>query len=101
MLMYISQNIGVKRVHFVAELVNILLIFMSPSETFAIIKILISRSDKILTSKNSDEINRLRWHIPQTDQDYSQLVATFIDGYVGFNKDFSQNKSRKVLEKCS
>lgn len=55
-LIYFMRNLQVERVQFCSHLVNLLLIFMPPWEVFALMKVLIQNSNKILAEEKKGSI---------------------------------------------
>ena len=95
-LMYMHQKLGVKRVQFLGHMANILLIFLPPAEVFFVLQQLVDRTGKIKCNKDTTEKQRLRWHIPTDAEDQAQLIATFIDVYIGL----AGERRQAILEKC-
>lgn len=95
-LMYMHQNMGVKRIQFLGHLANLLLIFMSPAEVFYILKLLVQNSVKIKSDRDPTLKSRLRWHVPTDAEDHAQLIATFIDIYL----DLDATLQHGIIQKC-
>ena len=81
LLMYMHKNMDVQRIQFLGSLANILMIYLPTSEIYQILKALIKQSDKMKT-KDPEQRQRLRWHIPTNAEDHTQLISTFIAGYM-------------------
>lgn len=99
-MMYLHQNQNVQRVQLLSHLACILMIYLPPAEVFHVLRCLCDSSGKILNNRmrNMQQVQLLRWHIPQNSEDHAQLIATFIDYYIRIKKTYGSK--RQILEKC-
>ena len=74
------------------------MIYLPTSEIFSILKALIKQSDK-MKMKDPEQRKRLRWHIPTNAEDHTQLISTFIAGYMNIKQEKKKGQ-KTILEKC-
>ena len=59
MLMYINKKCSLKTAFFLSNLMQLLMIFLKPSEVYAVVELLRTRTQDI---SNSGQIDNMRWH---------------------------------------
>lgn len=93
MLMYINKKMQLKTCYLLANLMQLLMVFLRPAEVYAVIECLRLRTQEISNASKTDE---LRWHFTITQQLYNKTLASFIDSYLRT----THRKKRSVVTHC-
>jgi len=93
MLMYINKKMQLKTCYYLANLMQLLMVFLKPAEVYAVIECLRLRTQEMCNSHKTDE---LRWYFTLTQLLYNKTLASWVDSYL----KTTHRKKRSVVLHC-
>ena len=93
MLMYINKKMQLRSCFFLTNLLQLLMIYLSPAEVYAVVEVLrIGTQEK----SNANEMDSLRWHFTISQELYNKTLASYVESWLRI----TMKKRRSVLDHC-